>query len=93
MHERDGGEEVVLHLEVEAASEEVAHYTAPVCTRQHLREQGGMMDELLDTEGKGVLEQETAPAQLLQPCAVHTEEKYFRWKEHMQDHSRALTQS
>ena len=36
VHEGDGGEEVVLHLQVEAAGEEVANDAAPVGRRQHL---------------------------------------------------------
>lgn len=36
VHEGYGGEQVVLHLQVEATSEEVAHNAAPVGAGQHL---------------------------------------------------------
>ena len=62
MHEGDGGEEVVLHLEVEAAGEEVAHHAAPVGARQHLRKRGEMMDAMLETGVRGAHEQDTAQA-------------------------------
>ncbi len=37
VHEGDGGEQVVLHLQVQAASEEVADGAAPVGRSQYLR--------------------------------------------------------